>query len=98
MALFSTAYMANVLYYGTILCNGRCTIELNENYTKQTYRNRCTILSANGAINLTVPIVKISGEKMPIKEVKIDYATPWQKLHMRSIMSAYRNSPYFEHY
>lgn len=98
MALFSTAYMGNILYYSTILNSKTCTIELNENYPKQTYRNRCTILSANGAINLTIPIIKISGEKMPIKNVKIDYSTPWQKLHTRSITSAYRNSPYFDHY
>lgn len=98
MALLSTAYMGNSLYYGTILNSGKCIIELNENYSKQTYRNRCTILSANGSINLTIPIVKISGEKIPIKSVKIDYATPWQKLHTRSIVSAYKNSPYFDHY
>lgn len=72
-------------------------MEQQENYAKQTYRNRCTLLSANGPLDLTIPIVKKSGNKMPIKDVTIEYSTPWQKIHWKAIESAYKSSPYFEH-
>ncbi len=98
MALFSTAYIGNIEYYSKVLKSDSCVIELHENYIKQSYRNRCSIVGANGIIDLTVPIVKIHGEKQSIAAVKIDYDTPWQKLHSRSIESAYRSSPYYEHY
>lgn len=35
---------------------------------------------------------------MPINEVRISYDTPWQKLHLGAIESAYRNSPFYEYY
>ena len=98
MALFSTAYIGNIEYYSTIVKMQSCVIELHENYIKQSYRNRCRIVGANGVIDLTVPVAKIHGEKQSISLVKIDYDTPWQKLHSRSIESAYRSSPYYEHY
>ena len=72
-------------------------IEQHENFIKQTYRNRCNILAANGLISLSIPLVKISGEKIKIADVKIDYATGWQKQHIKSIESAYRNSPFYEY-
>ncbi len=34
------------------------TLDQNENFVKQTYRNRCVILSANGPLALTIPIKK----------------------------------------
>jgi hypothetical protein len=74
------------------------TLEQHENYIKQTYRNRCNIYAANGVMPLTIPIVKKHGTKIPIRDVRIDYATNWQHLHWRAIMSSYNTSPFFEYY
>lgn len=35
---------------------------------------------------------------MPIREVRIAYDEPWQRLHWRSIMAAYGSAPFFEHF
>jgi hypothetical protein len=35
---------------------------------------------------------------MPVRDVTIDYSNPWQKIHWKSIESAYRLSPCFEFY
>ncbi len=63
-------------YWKTILkahnSGDEVILEANENYNKQSYRNRTYILGANGKIALTVPVQKGSQRK-PIKEVKIDY-------------------------
>ncbi len=96
-AILSTAYLPPIQIFSRLVSNGRILIEQHEHYTKQSYRNRCTILSANGPLNLTIPVVKDSGNKMPIRDVEIDYCTPWQKVHWRAMESAYKSSPYFEH-
>lgn len=73
-------------------------IEQHENFVKQSYRNRCTIYGANGKLDLIIPIVKSKTERTKTKTAKIDYSSNWQKIHWRSIESAYRRSPYFEYY
>ncbi|MGE3825167.1 MAG: WbqC family protein, partial [Bacteroidia bacterium] len=68
-----------------------------ENFVKQTFRSRCEIYGANGKQLLSVPVEK-RGNHIPITEVRVSYKEDWQKIHWRSIVSAYRNSPYFEYY
>lgn len=73
-------------------------IERFDNYTKQTYRNRCMLYSANGELMLNIPVEKGRSRKMKMKDVRIAYHTDWQKIHWKSIESAYRSSPFFEFY
>jgi len=72
-------------------------IESNENYQKRSFRNRCLIDSAQGTLALSVPLSKGKNEKMPIRDVKINYDYDWQRHHLQSIKSSYGNAPYFEH-
>ncbi len=73
-------------------------LEAKENYQKQSYRNRCRIYSANGILDLNIPIVHNKGEKIPIQEVQIDYSTPWLLQFKRAVSSAYDSSSFFEYY
>jgi hypothetical protein len=94
--ILSTAYLPNVQYF-TKLLHEKAVVEQHENYPKQTYRNRCEILTANGVMAVTVP-VKHNGSKMKTKDVQIDYTDDWQRLHWRTINTAYRSSPFFVYY
>jgi len=69
-----------------------------EHYVKQSIRNRYHILAANGVQTLTINAVGQKGEKVPTKNVLIDYDEPWIRLHKKALESAYRSSPFFEHY
>lgn len=69
-----------------------------ETYPKQTYRNRCRILSANGILNLSVPVIRTHGNHTLIKDIRIDNSTPWQRTHWRGIFSAYNSAPFFIYY
>lgn len=71
-----------------------------DNYQKQTYRNRQYIYGANGKLLLNIPIVhahKKEGRQL-YKDVKIENHFNWQNLHLKSLESAYRASPFFEFY
>jgi hypothetical protein len=96
--LLSTATFAPVQFYTKILKADSVYIEQFENFIKQTYRNRYTILGGNGPIDLIVPVVKGRGPKTLIKDLLISYDTDWQRNHWRTIFSAYGSSPYFEFY
>ncbi len=93
----STAYLAPIEYYVKLLLGG-VYIEQQENYIKQTYRNRCTILSANGAMTLSIPIESAGGKKCPIREVCIADHGNWRHLHWNALVSAYNSTPFFEYY
>ncbi len=83
--LLSTAYFPPAEYFSLIKNTDTVLIEQEENYIKQTYRNRCKILASNGILVLSVPVMKGSPGKGPIKEVTIDYSKRWQQVHIRAI-------------
>jgi hypothetical protein len=93
--LVSTAYLPSVFYLKQLLFHDIILIEKHENFIKQTYRNRCDIMSANGMMSLSIPLIKQSNKEL-ISEKKISYTENWQQQHWRSLVSAYKNSPYFE--
>jgi hypothetical protein len=97
-AIFSTSYLGPVQYYSKFMLHREIWVEQCENYQKQSYRNRCYIYGANGKQCLVIPVSKGADMKMPIRDVTIDYSKPWQKIHWKSIESAYRLSPCFEFY
>ena len=96
--LLSTSYLGPVQYFSKFLLGGKLIIEKHDNFIKQTYRNRCTIYGANGPLSLTVPVLRGSFHKTPVKSLRIDYSKKWQIEHWRAIESAYRSAPFFEYY
>lgn len=74
-------------------------LEAHENYIKQSYRNRCHVLTAHGVQPLSVPVLRGNSKiKTPIQEIEIDYSQKWQLVHWRTIQAAYGRAPYFEFY
>lgn len=98
MIILPTAYFGNIQYFSKFLSPSGVVIDVFEHYRKQTYRNRCDIMGVHGVLSLTVPVVKVHYEKVPVKELRIDYSTKWQPQHKTSIVSGYANAPYFDHY
>lgn len=94
--ILSTAYLPPVHYFCKLVEYPAIFIESDETYAKQSYRNRCEILSANGRLPLSIPVVRPQGNHTNIKDVGIDYSTCWQKNHWKAIESAYRTSAYWD--
>lgn len=97
-AVLTTAYFPPVEYFFAIASSGKVLIEANENWQKQSYRSRCHIYSAAGPEVLSVPIVRAGGEKIPVRDARIDYGEPWLQHHERAMTAAYNNSAFFEYY
>lgn len=71
-------------------------LEACENYQKQSYRNRCYILASDGPQMLQVPVVH--GADMSIRNILVDYSTPWVVRTERALATAYETSAFFEYY
>ena len=97
MTILPVAYMPSVEYVARLL-REESVVDLGEHYIKRSQRNRAQILSANGVMSLTVNVENANRPRQRIKDVRIDYSKRWQHQHWVSIMSAYKSSPYFDHY
>ncbi|GGZ61995.1 WbqC family protein [Mesonia mobilis] len=94
------AYFGSILQFAHLAQAEKVIFENEDNYQKQTYRNRQYIYGANGSLLLNIPI-KHTGKKnirQKYKEVKIEQDFNWQTIHWRSLEAAYRTSPFFEFY
>jgi hypothetical protein len=97
--ILSSLHFPPIIYFAYLyqFKNEEIKIDIHENFIKQTYRNRYSILGPNGVQNLIMPLKK-SPNNCPIHLIEIDYSENWQKQHFRSLKTAYGNSPFFEYY
>lgn len=98
-AIFPIFYLPPVSYFSRIKEQLPVLLfERYEHFPKQTYRNRATIASPDGILNLTIPVVKGANNHTFSKDVKISYDSKWQRLHWLTLQTCYRSSAYFEFY
>ncbi|MGK6352906.1 WbqC family protein [Parapedobacter sp. DT-150] len=92
-------YLPPVSYFSSIEASTLpILLEQCEHYPKQTYRTRASIYSANGKLDLILPVLRGSNGHTQMKDVRISYEADWQRLHWMSLQTAYRSSAYFEYY
>ncbi|OOQ62324.1 hypothetical protein BC343_03685 [Mucilaginibacter pedocola] len=98
-AVFPLFYLPPVEYFSRLTqFKPNVLIEKEEHFPKQTYRNRATIYSPDGPLDLTVPVIKGAKNHTKLKDVRISYDFRWQRLHWMSLQGCYRRSAYFEYY
>jgi hypothetical protein len=96
--ILPSVYFGNIEYYHKLYNESNVIIDTHEKFQKQTYRSRCEILTANGRINLSVPVERPDGKNTLMQDVLISNAENWRKDHKKAIESAYRRTPYYEYY
>ncbi|WP_207422937.1 WbqC family protein [Desertivirga brevis] len=98
-AIFPLFYLPPIEFFTKLQSTqGQLLLEKEEHFPKQTYRNRASICSSNGKLDLVVPVIKGSKNQTKAKDVRISYDFNWQRLHWLSIQASYRNSAFFEYY
>ena len=94
--LLHPTYFPSISHYVAMLQATSITFEVEDNFQKQTNRNRMYIYSPNGVQLLNIPIKHSKDQRQKYKDVKIENDFNWQKNHFKSLEAAYRTSPYFE--
>lgn len=95
--LIELHYLPSIAWFAATHSFDTIVLEKHEHFVKQSYRSRCRILTSQGVQELTIPLTGKNG-KTVITDIKIDYSQKWLNNHWRSIVSAYNNAPFFEHY
>ncbi len=98
MILIHPTYFPSISHFIAIANTKSVTFEVEDNYQKQTYRNRAYVLGANGKLLMNVPVSFTQKNRQKCKDIRISYAEDWQSQQWKTLISAYRTSPFFEFY
>jgi hypothetical protein len=91
-------YFPSISHFVAIAKAEKVTFEMDDNFQKQTNRNRMFIYSPNGLQLLNIPIKHSKEAHQKTKDVRLETAFDWQKQHFKSLEAAYRTSPFFEYF
>lgn len=92
------SYFPSISHFVAISQSDLVTFEMDDNFQKQTNRNRMYIYSPNGIQLLNIPVKHSKTAHQKTKEIKIENDFDWQKQHFKSLEAAYRSSPFFEYF
>ncbi|WP_405327249.1 WbqC family protein [Leeuwenhoekiella sp. LLG6367-2.1] len=97
--IISPTYFPDILSFAAMVQADTIMLEVSENYQKQSYRTRMYIATSNGRLLLNIPVLHSKKkERKKIEDTYIENSFLWQRQHWRSLVIAYRTSPFFEFY
>ncbi|WP_367773850.1 WbqC family protein [Flavobacterium sp. WC2421] len=94
--LLYPTYFPSISHFAAMLQAEKITFEIEDNFQKQTNRNRTYIYSPNGIQLLNIPVKHSKLIRQKTKDIQIEPEFDWQKQHFKSLEAAYRSSPFFE--
>lgn len=96
--LLHPTYFPSISHFVVMDKSENVVFEIEDNFQKQTNRNRTYIYSPNGIQLLNIPIKHSITSHQKTKDTKIENDFDWQKQHFKSLEAAYRSSPFFEYF
>ena len=97
MSLFIPTFFSPISQYSEIVKADKIIFEIDDNFQKQSYRNRCYIYNSNGKQLLSVPVKHLTKDsRKKTRDTLVENDFPWQDQHFKSLQIAYRTSPFFE--
>ncbi|WP_286965913.1 WbqC family protein [Flavobacterium sp. UBA4854] len=97
-SLILPTYFPSISHFAVIAQSDNITFEMEDNFQKQTNRNRTYIYSPNGIQLLNIPVKHSKATHQKTKDILIENEFDWQKQHFKSLEAAYRSSPFFEYF
>jgi hypothetical protein len=99
MTILPLVYYGSTEYWSALVNGGEdVIIDIGEHYVKRSDRNRTEIMTSGGVMQLSVQLCHANKPRQPMQKMEIDYSKRWQHQHFVAIESAYRSSPYYDHY
>ena len=91
-------YFGNICFIELLYKENQVCFDSHSPFTKMSFKNKMVILSAQGPLPLTIPIVGGRDQKTTIQDIRIAYDAPWQAQHFKALKTCYKRAPYFEYY
>lgn len=92
--LVTPHYLPTTVYFTYLFDYRHIILEQHAFYEKQSYANRCYIMTSQGVQKLVVPI-QHTGVKQRFQDVKIDYSIPWHRKHQSALATTYGKAPFY---
>ncbi len=96
--LLHPTYFPSISHFVAMIQAQTVVLEMEDNFQKQSNRNRMYIHSPNGIQLLNIPVKHSKIAHQKTKDVRLETAFNWQKQHFKSLEAAYRASPFFEYF
>ena len=97
MSVFIPTYFSPISQYSEIIKTDKVVFEMEDNFQKQSFRNRCYIYNSNGKQLLSIPVKhQLKDGRKKTKDTLVEDNIPWQDQHFKSLQIAYRTSPFFD--
>ena len=95
----SLVYFGNLWHYRS-LHQPAAQLEYHEHFIPQTAHSQCYINTSQGLLCLSLPVIRArkTGSKTLITDVLLFEEKRHKTRHLRSLTTAYKNSPFFEYY
>lgn len=93
-------YLPPISWFAAVKGGEPISLEVEENFIRQTCRNRCYIDSPNGKLALSIPIDRSNFDehgKCRMKDIMISRQLDWRHQHWYALETSYFNSPFFEY-
>jgi len=81
LTVFPTSLFPSIAYLKAICGAESPVIDLGEHYVKQTQRNRYSVLSANGPLDLSIPVIRPNGNKTLTGSIEVSEDLGWRRDH-----------------
>ena len=91
-------YFGALSYYHVLAQHEHIVFDCTTAFSKMSFKNRMVIVTAQGPLHLSIPIVGGRDQKTPMNEIRIAYDSPWKSQHFKAISVNYKRAPYFEYY
>ena len=98
MMLSDYQYFGPICFIELLYKEKQVCFDSHAPFTKMSFKNKMVILSAQGPLALTIPIVGGRDQKTSIQYIRIAYDAPWQAQHFKALKTCYKRAPYFEYY
>ncbi len=97
-AIMQPTYIPWLGYFELIYKSDTFVFYDHVQFEKQSWQQRNRILTGNGIVMLTVPVLHEKGLERSIREVRIDERTRFNQKHIQTIRQAYSKAPFFSAY
>lgn len=91
--LLSVAYWPPIDWFALWVRSEAARLEAHESLQKQSYRNRCRILSTHGVQELVIPLDRSSSKH--IQHIQLSTREDWWRVHWKAIETAYANAGFY---
>lgn len=97
--LLHPTYFGSISSYVAMIQYEDIFYESDDNFQKQTNRNRMYVCGSNGLQLLNIPVKHLNkNAHQRYKDIQIENDVNWQKQHFKTLEACYRTSPFFEYF